>query len=249
VIRPFASQPHQLTANRQRHRRRPPASGGVFQRLQRRIVLESGFPLPHRPVRPSDRSSDLLGPSPFMRVQHDPGTLNDQMNVATTPHELLQLAEQVTLDTERTRARTARHTLSIDFAFGLFPETRIELRASSTSRRYLPKRATNPLLAGRTIRVPRPKRVLRLRSLRKQDACCPPSRWAAPSSPKRMPLRRLPPPSTELRRPAARVEISIIGHRSHSGWPACPVGESAASRSVNRYGRARRETPSVSDSK
>lgn len=57
-----------------------------------------------------------------MRVQHDPGTLNDQMNVATTPHKLLQLAEQVTLDTERTRARTARQTLSIDLAFGLFPK-------------------------------------------------------------------------------------------------------------------------------
>lgn len=68
-----------------------------------------------------------------MRVQHDPRTLNDQMDVAATPHELLQLAKQVALDGETTREWAAWHILSIDLAFGLFPENRIELRAFGTS--------------------------------------------------------------------------------------------------------------------
>lgn len=49
---------------------------------------------------------------------------------SSTPHELSELTKQVALDTETTGTRTAWHTLSIDLACGLFPETRIELRAS-----------------------------------------------------------------------------------------------------------------------
>ena len=70
-----------------------------------------------------------------MSVQHDPRTLNNQMDVAATPNELLELAKQVALDVETTREWAAWHTLSIDLAFGLFPETRIELRALGTSAR------------------------------------------------------------------------------------------------------------------
>jgi len=57
-----------------------------------------------------------------MRVQHDPGALNNQMDVAAAPNELLELAKQVALDAETTRAWATWHTLSIDLAFGLFPK-------------------------------------------------------------------------------------------------------------------------------
>ncbi|HVZ89202.1 MAG TPA: hypothetical protein VHG72_19700 [Polyangia bacterium] len=67
-----------------------------------------------------------------MGVQRDPGTLNNQMDVAATPDELFQLAKQVALDTEAMWGWAAGHTQSIDLTSGLFPETRIELRAHGT---------------------------------------------------------------------------------------------------------------------
>ena len=42
-----------------------------------------------------------------MCVQNDPGTLNNQMDIAAAPYELFQLAKQIPLDVETTRARTA----------------------------------------------------------------------------------------------------------------------------------------------
>jgi hypothetical protein len=57
-----------------------------------------------------------------MCVQHDSGTLNNQVDVAPAPHELFELTKQVALDTEIPRARAAVHILSIDLAFALFPK-------------------------------------------------------------------------------------------------------------------------------
>ncbi len=135
VIRPLACQPHQLTPNRQRHRRRPAAAGGIFQRRQRRGAFEPSLPLSDRAPSPAYGSGDLLGPAPVMRIQHDPGALDDQVDVAPSPHQLFELAKQVAVDTETTRDWATWHTLSIDLASRLFPETRIGLRACCTSAR------------------------------------------------------------------------------------------------------------------
>ncbi len=129
VIGPLAGQPHHLTSNRQRHRRWPTAACGVVQRLERRRALEPGLPFAHRARRPADGARDLLGPAPFMRLQHDPGALDHQVDIAPSPHELLELAQQAALDMETTRAWSAWHTMSIDLALPFIPETRIELRA------------------------------------------------------------------------------------------------------------------------
>lgn len=133
VIRPFAGQPHQLTPNRQRHRRRPTAARGIVQRFQRRHGLEPSLPLSHRARRPPHDAGDLLGPVAGIRQHHDPGALDDQVDVAPAPHELLELAQQVALNVESTWLWSSWHAISIYLMRRLFPKTRIELRGRRTS--------------------------------------------------------------------------------------------------------------------
>src|SRR5882757_10112491 len=122
VIRPLAGQPDQLTTDRQRHRRRPATSRRIAQCLQRGVALEPSLPFPHRARRPADRTRDLLAPLAFMRQQSNSRPLDDQMDVAPPPHELLELAQQVALDVESTWAWSAWHALSIHAALRLFPK-------------------------------------------------------------------------------------------------------------------------------
>ena len=122
VVRSFAGQAHQLTANRQRHPRRSTTACRVLQRLQRRCAVKSSLPLPHSARRPSHRAGDLFGPAPFMTMQHDPGALDDQMDVAPSPNELFELPKQIAMKVKTTGAGSAWHTLSIDLALRLFPK-------------------------------------------------------------------------------------------------------------------------------
>jgi hypothetical protein len=57
-----------------------------------------------------------------MSLQHYPGTLDYQMDIAPPPHELFELAKQVALDMETTGAWSAWHALSIGLAPRLFPK-------------------------------------------------------------------------------------------------------------------------------
>jgi hypothetical protein len=56
-----------------------------------------------------------------MSLQHYPGSLDDQMDVATTPNETLDLAKQRAPDMETMWTWASRHALSIDLARNIFP--------------------------------------------------------------------------------------------------------------------------------
>jgi hypothetical protein len=55
-------------------------------------------------------------------MQHDPGALDDQMDVAPSPNELFELPKQIAMKVKTTGAGSAWHTLSIDLALRLFPK-------------------------------------------------------------------------------------------------------------------------------
>ena len=57
-----------------------------------------------------------------MTMQHDPGALDDQMDVAPSPNELFELPKQIAMKVKTTGAGSAWHTLSIDLALRLFPK-------------------------------------------------------------------------------------------------------------------------------
>jgi hypothetical protein len=57
-----------------------------------------------------------------MRQHNDSSALDDQMDVAPPPQELLELAQQVALDVDSTWAWSAWHAMSIGAALRLFPK-------------------------------------------------------------------------------------------------------------------------------
>ena len=56
-----------------------------------------------------------------MSLQHYPGSLDDQMDVATTPNEMLDLAKQRAPDMETMWTWASRHPLSIALTRNIFP--------------------------------------------------------------------------------------------------------------------------------
>jgi hypothetical protein len=57
-----------------------------------------------------------------MCLQHDPSALDHQVDIAPSPDDLLELAQQAALDMETAWAWSAWHAMSIDLAGRLFPK-------------------------------------------------------------------------------------------------------------------------------